>query len=289
MAPGAVPPVTSQYGRQHDVAFMRDGVQPPSALYIPPGCNLMMIAVNAGAAVTIYFTAEMLSPDGVAIPFLYPFPLIAVNGFVQQAIPLPEGYLLRAGIWSNGGNSRDRLLLGMLHLERPGPAGLPVRQTLLYGYPATERALLWPPAVYEQPGSTIAPNDRVAIVNPAAGAEINIVSPARAMWVVRRFTFQFTAAAGGGNRVPTIGIPNLGMAGTFIGANTAVPPGTTAYFEAGHFGFCGAVGGAKYLIPLPERVILYPGSSILTATAGIQAADQYSNIWLDAERWAVLS
>ena len=120
----------------------------------------------------------------------------------------------------------------------------------------------------------------ISVANPAAGAEISVTVPTGQYWRIVAIHFKLVAAVAAANRLVRL-VFDDGATALFKVPNDVVHVAsqTTEYsfgvastFEAAQ----GATVSAR-IYPIPE-IILPGGCRILTATAAIQAADQYSDI-----------
>lgn len=134
----------------------------------------------------------------------------------------------------------------------------------------------------------------VQVANPAAGAEWTFQTPAGTVALVHCISFVFTTGAAVANRCVGIthqsgggGNGGLWRAG-FIQTATLVNSYTFPAMAIGQSDPIGAPG--VVLIPGPgdlslsSRRTAIPGV-ISGSTHGLQATDQYSNIWLLVETW----
>lgn len=115
--------------------------------------------------------------------------------------------------------------------------------------------------------------------NPGAGLDWAITAPGHGIWRVSALSALFTASVAVANRIPTLrvvtsdGVVAAAPAGAAITAGLSV---TLSSFPGA--GPTGAAAGPQLWATSDEGWLLLPGWSLSPLTAGIDVADQWSNI-----------
>jgi len=121
--------------------------------------------------------------------------------------------------------------------------------------------------------------------NPGAGADFVFATAARQRVRVESFTAQFAASAAAANRNIEVIVDD----GANVVWRTSVPAVVTASqtVQVSGTGSNQPTGivTTDFTVLIPPGLILPPSWRLRTATASIQAGDQWSAIWLNAEEW----
>jgi len=120
---------------------------------------------------------------------------------------------------------------------------------------------------------------RVGIANPAAGAEFSITIPAGEYWKINQIYATLTTDATVASRRPVLALRDIAGTQTRIPSAADITAGQAAKLH--WFKGAGVINDATGLyqsMPFPMELLLSPGYIILSATANIQAADQWSAI-----------
>ncbi len=211
----------------------------------------------------------------------------APNDRVQRSFKfdLPECYLLSVSI---DGASGTTILVGQAFVNagitRRGP-GLTRYAQLFAGNVASGADLGWPGgpqrSAMEGPGWI----HSLQVANPGAGADWTFTVPALARMRLDSFNAVFTAAVAVANRQVQLTVDD--------GSNTMWTDDLSANITAGQTINVavtqtnvptGVVTTTLHMV-IPPGLILAPGWRLRAVTGAIQAADQWSAIWLNLEEW----
>ena len=126
----------------------------------------------------------------------------------------------------------------------------------------------------------LGPEGRILIASlesdPAAGAEISVTVPGRAVWHVHAIRFTLVTDATVDNRIPILEIDD----GQNIFASIPPPSVQTASITRPMSYYVGSERNSSFdasmMMPLPHSLIMLPGWRIRTSTVNLQAGDNYS-------------
>jgi hypothetical protein len=157
--------------------------------------------------------------------------------------------------------------------------------TLLADYVTNAATLGWPGGAIRQSVEGPGFLRSISVGNPAAGAEWSLTVPTNARWRVQAANSLFTASAGVANRVPECNLDD-GANSFFIGE----PNSVVVALGAPQVTFASTVptavaNVADVTASIPSPAYLLAGHRINSRTLNIQAADQYSAIFVNVEEW----
>jgi len=222
--------------------------------------------------------------QGIIEPITQTFILTAAVPSGTRVVQLAEGYLLSLGCSAQLANVRGQTFARAVLVR---PTGLAASETLplfadyvsLFGgsgYPIG-RFL----GASEGPGWI----HSIQVANPAAGADWTFTLPPQQRLRVDSFNAVFTASAAVANRLVQVIVDD--------GVNTVWTDDLPAAITASQVINVsvtqtsiptGAVTTVLHAV-IPPGVILPGNWRLRTSTAAIQAADQWSAIWLNVEEW----
>lgn len=290
--------------------FNFKNIPPPGGLYVTRNDSLQLSVNNSAANVSVDVHARMLiasptsilpgQPDHPPDPTQSSVPSNTIASITQNFVPgtnrltnvffvpLSEGWLLNLTVGLTGFSRKGQTYV-YLFLQRGDAVGGPQSGTLLSGYTTNPATLIWPG------GGTIYPTDgagwlnSVNKANPAAGSDFLFTVPANARWRVRSFSATYVVPNTGSARVVRavvkdaagnliwqgVGQQTAGINATF---NVSAAPGQNS----------STADPFAIQLPLPGDLALPQGFTFGTSSGGIQAGDQYSNIWAEVEEWIEL-
>lgn len=122
--------------------------------------------------------------------------------------------------------------------------------------------------------------------NPAAGADFTLTVPQSEFWRIVAVTATFTTAAAVANRRPRFTIRQTGVYLMDFPTATDITAGLTTQvtWVQGQVAETGLVN-SRLVAPIPEQLWVPATFEIESLTDNIQAADQWSTIIIQYERW----
>jgi hypothetical protein len=203
-------------------------------------------------------------------------------------LDLSEGFLLNITV-SGGPGTASRQTYCIVALCR-GTLGAPVSHAILIAGYLTQTTLLgWPGGPIQSPLEGPGRVYRVIVADPAAGAEIIITVPNGYRWRFSSLCATFQTSATVGNRVPHFAIDDGAYVCYRVSGATGQAASLTYTYCFSGYQVSGSVSPALVNVPAPPHLVLAAGHRIRTLTTGLDASDQYKNIYLLVEEWIELT
>lgn len=252
----------------------------PQAIPVDNGLDLQLIFMSANVDQAVDVSGLILQPDGSLVPFRQVFTIPGPSSKDYFTIPLSNGHLVSlTARASTGPLQRGDLfaIIGISDRQAPQPQ---FRYVLVADYITVNSPIAWPYgralSPVEGPGSI----NRAKPANPAAGADFTFTIPPGQKWRVRGVRWTFVTSAAIATRIPhlelqiggdiLLRIGALSQAASLSGNFYFAPIGSTVDDAT-------TITGAR-VQPIPLDLLLPSGSTILSTTTAIQAADQISAI-----------
>jgi hypothetical protein len=200
---------------------------------------------------------------------------------------LGSGYLVNMVAFTEGTAPKMGQVFASVKLIRGLSGATILVGALLQGYLTPVQVLAWPgsPLVNSHDGAGAV--RVVSGTNPAAGSEISETVPTGARWLLTALAFTLVTDATVALRQPTL-LYDGGSATDFFrsgspGSQTASQ--TNSYQFAGGMPLATLVGTIAVLAGLPDAHVLLPGHRFRTATANLQAGDDYATPIYVVREW----
>jgi hypothetical protein len=276
------------------VKFLREGVQPPSPIYMGVDDELQATVQTAGGITGLSLTGRWLrASDGALVPFNTPFNLVSASrlnaGIFRMR--LGEGFLLSASLGFTIAPIENANIYGTIALSRqPFPSGgFPL--LLASGYFGSVKTLSFPNPRMDRPTDGAGRVITIAGATPAAGAEISETVPSGARWRLLAFKATFASSGAAGNRTPSLQRDDGANVFDWSFANIIVAAGQTFPFVWSNNPIPTLLAGNTLINPftISDSIMMPGGFRIRTNTNGILAGDQWSAItylvqeWIDSE------
>ena len=262
--------------------FRRHKIGPPGALYVTLDDVILFQGWAALAATTVRLSIRMLSPRGEVVPCFYSI-VVAANGVTPtlKSITNLEGFLLSMSAEVVSGLA-GAVWVNVVIQRGVGTSDVTQGLNLLQGYPSLTDTLSWPHAPPVKSIDNRGLADVITVGNPAAGSQYAITVPAGVNWLVRALHFQLVTSAVVANRFVTLVLQdNLGN--TFAQlpgfAATASLTSQITFGNALPFNAQNNVNESG----LPTELRMPGGWQIKTATANMDAGDQFSGMAIELE------
>jgi len=265
--------------------FKRWHVSPPTLQYIEVDDTLVLSTYAFGATPPINLSLRVLRADGVIIPYFIPqmslgspsAPTVTKQGGIG-------GFILSATISCPAAAAGQ--VYAVLEIQRgQGSGDLTMGTVLAAGTPNKFNDVCYPTMPPLNPEALPGYPMVLTVANPAAGADWTYTPAAGTHVTIKNIHAQFVSAAGGPTRSSHIKVLSGATVGADLEANLGIAGGLTVNFNWGHGLPLAntALDQTIIFVPFPLNQRIVPGMSIATATAGIQAGDQWSAIALDLE------
>lgn len=271
--------------RPPEITFLRQGIPPPSPLYIAREDYLGFEVANSVTAQTLLVRGRLLLATGVVVPFqkvLRPDADRLVDTFDLQ---LAEGFLLNVVIIHGPATLPGQTWTRATVLRGARPAEIE-QAVLCQGYVSTGYWLSWPPGIYDRIADGPGALRSIAGTNPAAGVEITETVPTNVRWrlLLARFTLVTNATVA--TRRVRLFIDD-GTNDLYVGEVEATQAAslTRNYNFAAGLGFQQtAFANSNLGVGIPP-VVLREGYRIRTSTVNLQAGDDFAAPRLFVEEW----
>jgi hypothetical protein len=294
--------------KPNQVSFGFDLIGPPSTLYIQRDDRIFLSAqttLAAGDTVTFLLrflrvpepmggqpsdggvgrTVGALVKGGIVDIIQKDIVIPAAQTLVlSTVIDLAEGYLLSISARATSTGQRG-ITFAAAQLTRFPGGTLIHSQVLFADYVTLFRSAGWPGGRYlssiEGPGFITSVN----VANPAAGADWTFTASAAVRFRVVSVNAQLLTSAAVANRIPRMLIDDGANIVSNGAPNQIVPASTTSQVTGTTTVTSAGANIPDVLCSIPGNAILKPGWRLRSNTVNIQAADQWSNIWLNLEQW----
>jgi hypothetical protein len=272
-------------GPGSSVSFNLSKLSPPSALYVERDDSIVVqVASFLGGSDTVTFNARLLTVDGVIMPIQRQIPCLPNNAQNSVTISGAEGFLLTASALTSNATQRGQCFVRAF-INRGAFTSLQPGQTLFADYITLNQGTSFPN------GRILAPEESVGMVNtlgvnaPAAGSDFQIQIPTNTRVRIMSVTAQLATNATAATRTAELLIKSgvttvlrIPASATQIASLTNTYNGSTAFNSTAQ-----PVTDIQWLIP--SNLHLAQGFSIVSATANIQAGDQWSLVNMIVEQW----
>lgn len=265
------------------VEFKQRHVPPPALVYVTRDDVLQLTMAAPTVATTVQLSLRLLSPQGEVIPRFETFTIGPTAGTpTTKLLQNCEGYLLSASVLTPGA-PLGQCFISLAIRRGGGSSDATFGDILLQGYPGSTGGIAFPQSLITSVTDSGGLIRVLTVANPAAGADFSTTVPVGVQWLVRSVHALFTASAAVANRLPklriTDAVPNTIFTTTDSQTVTASNAGEFSFAPGGNNIF----GSAVFNFGLPQHFRLQAGFILRSVTAGIQAADQWSQIVLTVE------
>lgn len=268
--------------------FAHAGLDQAADVYITVEDRMRVNIVSGIAGVEVDVMARIARPDGQVIPMRQQFFPGSARALQTFDFDLCEGFLLDVVVSTpTAGVRRGGVWCDVNLIRGQGANAFPVRD-LIDDYLTLQSNPAFPDG--ENTNSVTGGGFLRAVqqANPAAGAEFVVTVPAGARWEVLSINAQLVTSAAVANRQPVFQITDGAthvMHNTQFSGNQAAS--LTFQYSAAE-GDSVAVNAPFNQGALPHNCFLLQGWTLQSLTTNIQAADQWSAIWLMVQEWSEL-
>lgn len=268
--------------------FAHSELDPPSDVYVTVEDRLRVNLTCTAPAPTVNLALRIQRPDGQVIPMLQVLTPAATRAVQTFDFDMCEGFLLDVVVSTATPAVRRGGLYVDADMIRGAGANAYTIRNIIDSYVTTQSDAGWPEGgTYE----STAPMGLLRVVqqaNPGAGAEFALTVPAGARWEILSLNAQLATAVAAGNRQPVFQITDGAahvMHNTQFSGNQAA---SLTYQYSAAEGDGVAVNAPFNQGALPHNCFLLQGWTLQSLTTNIQAADQWSNIWVMLQEWSEL-
>lgn len=285
-APGQTPSPDDfvLYTATPDIRFLKQGVQPPSQVYVDVGDDIVVGCASSLAGERVTISYRLLRADGQLVLGQFTVAPAADRSIKVYSESLAEGFLLSVSCKAAAATTRGQTFVRVFLTDPSLGAGQP-SYMLMADYVTTAMAPAHPNgrvlAPVEGPGQP----RNIAVANPAPGADWQQAVPLNARWKVRSLTATLATSAAVANRLPGLALFTAGNPIYNSYADKVQPASQLCQY--------GASAITQYLSPsplvgsmcLPPESVQRAGDLIESGTLNLQAGDQWQGIFIAVEEW----
>jgi len=270
------------------IIFETHNVQPPSPLYLGTEDILFMqvFAPTIAVPFSLNFEIRWLDPtDGVKT---IRRTIIVSATKVNQPYILGEGFLLSISASLVGAATAARgQVFCQAFIVRNLLTDPLVTWSLLSDYVSTNFHPTWPGGIYKSPLEGPGYLHVVNTAAPGAGSGFVIVVPAGVRWRLQSLVFSLTTAVAVANRnVNLLLSPDGSNTLYFVSALASQAASLSVIYSAAAISPYTEAQTNLAVLPLPLNYVLLAGASLTINAQNLQAADQFSQSFIDVEEWA---
>lgn len=274
----------SPAGPANDVSFLFKNTVPPSNLYIMRDDQLQVNVATSQSGEFVTVNARILEPSGNIKDNQF---IVAANGNrvpVSKVFALAEGYLLSLSAVANNAFTRGQTFVRVI-INRGASGTGQAAQLLLADYVQTSVSAGYPGGRVLHPLEGPGNMTTAVMTNPGAGADWTISNPGNTRWRISSLNGVLTTSAVVANRDVQLQVLQSGVL-VWVGQATAViAASTAANVSAAGLPSTPTVLATDIFLPMPPALILGTNGTVRVVTANIQAADQWTNMFISVEEW----
>lgn len=270
------------HGNEAD--FKSWNLLPPTALYIQRDDRLRLRYWQQQGNSSVRISGRWMDLCGEVHPFQFTVPVNAnANVVIDNYYDLGEGFLLDVQCDVSGSTAAQGTLFAQASISRGGSAAPYSVGVLSQGYIDGAFGISWPIGNLKNPLDGPGYFTNVAVGNPAAGADWSVIPGTSLVTKLHGAVFVLTTAVAVATRTVRLQIKaGASVVYESVAASTQVASLAYSYFATS--GPYATTSPTDVAIGFSPGLVVPPGYSIGTATLNLQAADQYSAIYLLAEQ-----
>lgn len=245
--------------------------------------DTFVVLVLSSVVGTLSVSMRVLLADGTISLSTYQYQTSG-NRFGESHVgPMPDGFLIGASISFSG--SKGQAYVQAYIVRSFFLANAPFIGILAQGYPYFYKTLFWPGSVLGEQRDLAGNIRSITGSVPGAGAEINEVVPANAVWRLLAFKFSLTTAVTVATRIPHFVLDDGANGYYEKPAQQGQLASLTVKYQAATGDRDIATNDTVANTNLPSPLMLPGGHRIRTLTTAIQAGDQYTAPQYLVEEW----
>jgi len=236
--------------------------------------------------VTLTISGVMLSSRLQLIPFSFIHLPNSNRTIATTRTSIDSGWIMHLRVTASAGAPLVGQTFVWVRLCRGTTATALILGTICSGYVTANTDIFFPGGLQQGPLDGNGVVRSVQIANPAAGADFTITVPTGARWELVSASALFTTAAAVANR-HTLLVVDDGANIVYESAQTTAQIASLAIQHSWGQAIAASTdaGGLSDVNPLPARIALVGGWRVRSSTGNIQAADQWSAIFISVREW----
>lgn len=256
------------------------------AQYVGLDDRLLVQAISRAPNQTLTITGRILLVQGKLQPFQFTVPLGDALTLVAVPQQMAQGFIVGLEVRTSETIPCEWWTYVKIGLTRGGGNPLLAYQPLLSGYVGNAFAFGYPRDRAQRPTDGPGQLAATSIDDPAAGADWSYSAPAWTRQQPLAINATLTTSATMGNRQVQIIISQKGRVVWELSASDVQAESLTTPYNFGPVPIYGGSSALGFTIPLPAGLVIDHFTTIAVSTSGIDAADQWSDITVDALEWA---
>jgi hypothetical protein len=271
------------------VRFLREGVQPPSVVYMGIDDQIQIFVSEALTPKTLNVQGRWLrAADGLIVPFQQAVAPTVAGGTALFTFRLGEGFLLSLTITNPSANISESSDFALAALSRTGGLFGQAGQTLCAGHVGANKGTSFPLGGIVRPLDGPGYIRSITGTTPALGADISETVPSGARWELLAFQGALTASAVVANRQPWFVIDDgVNLLKRSLSTQATVASTTSTYY-ADNPGIAPQASTQSALWSTILPIMLAPGFRIRTITSAIDVGDQWTSPKYLVRQWTDL-
>jgi len=266
------------------VHFKRWGVQAATRVYVTVDDVLVLRVAAPSLSVTVNVSVRLQTPDGQIIPMFRSFAVSNNTSTITQfTLETVEGFILSANVDSPGTN-RGFVFCSLEIIRGVGTSDQTTGYVLLAGYPSINQRLSFPQTPIASPLDGRGVIFLFSVTAPAAGADWSLSCLSGEQWLIKAVRARLVTSATVATRFPHLQIHDT-VPLVFVDSVTTT--GQAASLTVNYTWFpasSNTLADGSAAVPIPPDVRMTSSMTLGTVTTALQAADQWSNIVVNAER-----
>jgi hypothetical protein len=259
--------------------FDFEDVQPLIGTYVDINDFIVATAIGSSVGPTVTVNVRILAIDGQIHPLKFQLPIPGGEAIVTSRLQLLEGFLLSATAQYSSGFAANNWCWVELALTRAPFTTADKYMQLWQGYAYLNNAQGYPESLPQRPTDGTGTLRVLGPTTPAAGADFTFSLAAQERMRFVSFRGQLVTSAVAGNRSVSIVCDDSANIFAESVSNFAHAPSiTNTYNAADSLPYVNVPFNLRTQQPIGSNMWLPKTGRIRTVTAGIDVADQWSNV-----------
>lgn len=256
-----------------------------SSFFLTGEESLRVHSFNAAPGVTLALEGRLLTPTGDIVPVSGPMATTTDRAMQTAPHALGAGWLLNLSVRATAGAPRVGQCYVVVEVVRGQTGAFQSLGAILEGYVTDTTPLVWPGAVCRSSADGPGVIRSITGSDPAANAEFSETVPTNARWRLLGVDVALVTDANVANREVVLTIDDGAAIVAEIAAGTAQAASLTRRYSFARGVQRGGPAASTIInAPIPDAILM-GGYRVRSATANIQAGDNYGAPQLWVEEW----
>jgi|SRR6267142_687589 len=276
------------YTAKPTVKFLRQGVQPPSQVYVSINDNLVVSCATTTTNEVVTVSYRLLRADGELVMGQFNISPANNRSIAVHSESLAEGFLLSVSLKAAVARTRGQTFCRVFLTDPVLGPGQP-SYMLMADYVTTAMAPGHPNGRVSAPSEGPGNLTGIFIAPPAPGQQISFETPVNTRWLIRGIIGVLTTDATVFDRQPIILIanpPTYDYEGQVLDGQPASSVRHYSWAPNVPYLFSGpTVNQEQTVMPIPSPSILFTNGVLQTAVPGMSPTDQWQGASVAFEEW----